>query len=63
MASAFEGSMAPGAEVRRPVSSAVTGFDSERSVGFAPAPLSVLPARRQALYNYRRGSKVLAKTL
>jgi amino-acid N-acetyltransferase len=31
--------------------------------GFAEAPLSVLPARKQALYNYQRGSKVLAKTL
>ncbi|MGH8629295.1 MAG: amino-acid N-acetyltransferase, partial [Burkholderiales bacterium] len=31
--------------------------------GFAEAPLSLLPARKQALYNYQRGSKVLAKSL
>jgi amino-acid N-acetyltransferase len=31
--------------------------------GFSDAPLSVLPARKQTLYNYQRGSKVLAKSL
>lgn len=31
--------------------------------GFAEAPLSLLPSRKQALYNYQRGSKVLAKSL
>jgi len=31
--------------------------------GFSDAPLSVLPGRKQALYNYQRGSKVLAKSL
>jgi amino-acid N-acetyltransferase len=31
--------------------------------GFREAPLSMLPQRKQALYNYQRGSKVLAKEL
>ncbi|HWQ38188.1 MAG TPA: amino-acid N-acetyltransferase [Burkholderiales bacterium] len=31
--------------------------------GFSEAPLAVLPARKQALYNYQRRSKVLAKPL
>jgi len=31
--------------------------------GFKNAPLSVLPARKAALYNYQRNSRVLQKTL
>jgi amino-acid N-acetyltransferase len=31
--------------------------------GFESAPLSVLPARKAALYNYQRNSRVLQKTL
>ena len=31
--------------------------------GFASAPLSILPARKAALYNYQRNSRVLEKTL
>jgi amino-acid N-acetyltransferase len=31
--------------------------------GFSDAPLSILPARKQSLYNFQRGSKVLAKPL
>ena len=31
--------------------------------GFEPAPVSVLPARKAALYNYQRKSRVMQKTL
>jgi amino-acid N-acetyltransferase len=31
--------------------------------GFASAPLSILPARKAALYNYQRNSRVLEKKL
>jgi amino-acid N-acetyltransferase len=31
--------------------------------GFADAPLSTLPSRKQSLYNYQRRSKVFAKRL
>lgn len=34
-----------------------------RERGFAPTSLEELPAQKQALYNYRRNSKVFIKTL